>query len=123
MLAFEPMFDRILGLFGGKPVVVRGTGKLQEGHARKIEIGDVLAGTGRQIVLCRVDGELFALDAVCPHEGGRIIEGPLVEGKYALCPLHNYKFDPKSGKTIGVVCRDAKRYKAKEKNGNCELWL
>jgi nitrite reductase/ring-hydroxylating ferredoxin subunit len=123
MLAFDLMLDRILGLFGSKPVVVRGTGKLPEGQARKVEFGDVLAGTGKQIVLCRVGGELHALDALCPHEGGRIVEGPLVEGRFALCPLHNYRFDPKTGKAQGVVCRDAKRYKVKEKDGDCELWL
>ena len=115
------MFDRILGLFAGRPLVVRGTGLLAEGNARKIDVGDPLAG-GKQVVLCRVDGELFALDAVCPHEGGRIADGPLLEGKYALCPLHNYKFDPKTGKAQGRMCKDAKRYRVREKDGDAELW-
>ena len=51
-------------------------------------------------VLCRVDGELHALDALCPHEGGRIHDGPLAQGKYAVCPLHNYKFDPRTGEAV-----------------------
>ena len=117
------MFGRLLALFGGHGVVIRGTGKLPEGHARKIDIGDTLAGTGRQVVLCRVDGKLFALDALCPHEGGRISDGPLLEGRYAMCPLHNYQFDPKTGKARGRICKDATRYKLREKDGDCELWV
>ena len=46
----------------------------------------------------------------------------LVEGKYAMCPLHNYKFDPRSGRAVEVVCADAKRYAVREKDGDAELW-
>ena len=64
------------------------------------------------MILCRVEGRLHALDALCPHEGGRIVPGPLVEGKYALCPLHNYKFDPRTGKAVDVSCKAARTYRA-----------
>jgi len=113
----------ILDLFRGRPSVIEGTGKLAEGHSRKIDIGDPLAGTGRTIVLCRVGGVLYALDALCPHEGGRISDGPLVEGRLAMCPLHNYQFDPRTGKSEGRVCTDAKTYRVREKDGSCEIWL
>ena len=113
-----------LDLFRGKPALVKGAGKLPEGQARKVEFGDVLAGTGKQIILCRVEGRLYALDAVCPHEdGGRISDGPLIEGKRAVCPLHNYLFDPRTGASVGGVCRNAKRYKVREADGDCEIWL
>jgi nitrite reductase/ring-hydroxylating ferredoxin subunit len=112
-----------LDLFRGKPALVKGTGKLPEGQSKKVEFGDILAGTGKQIVLCRVEGELYAIDTLCPHEGGRIMDGPLVEGKLAMCPLHNYKFDPKTGASVGAVCRSAKTYKVREKDGDCEIWL
>ena len=108
-------------LFRGRSIVIQGTGKLPEGHSKKIDVGDPLAG-GKQVVLCRVGGELFALDALCPHEGGRIHDGPLVEGKYAMCPLHNYKFDPRNGRAVEVVCADAKRYRVRERDGDAELW-
>jgi nitrite reductase (NADH) small subunit/3-phenylpropionate/trans-cinnamate dioxygenase ferredoxin subunit len=108
-------------LFRGRPIKIQGTGKLPEGHSKKIDVGDPLAG-GKQVVLCRVGGELFALDALCPHEGGRIHDGPLLEGKYAMCPLHNYKFDPRSGKSVDVVCADAKCYRVREVDGDAELW-
>lgn len=111
-----------LDLFRGRPVIVEGTGRLAEGHSKKIDIGDPLAGTGKQVVLCRVDGVLYALDAKCPHEGGRISDGPLVEGKLAMCPLHRYQFDPKTGKAAGRICGDAKTYRVQEKDGNASVW-
>ncbi len=112
-----------LDLFRGKAALIRGTGRLPEGHARKVDLGDPLAGTGRQVVLCRVEGGLYALDALCPHEGGRIGEGPLVGGRLAMCPLHNYQFDPRTGKAVGRVCKDARRYRVREKDGDCEIWV
>lgn len=107
-------------LFRGRGIVIEGTRKLAEGQSRKIDVGDPLAG-GRQVVLCRVEGKLHALDALCPHEGGRFVDGPLLEGKYVLCPLHNYKFDPRSGAAVGVVCPSAKRYAVRERDGDAEL--
>jgi hypothetical protein len=57
-----------LDLFRGRPTIVEGTEKLPKA-SRRIDIGDPIAGTGKQIVLCRVEGALYALDARCPHEG------------------------------------------------------
>jgi nitrite reductase/ring-hydroxylating ferredoxin subunit len=116
------MIGRFLSLFRGQSLLVRGTSKLTEGHARKIDVGDPVAG-GKQIVLCRVDGELYALDAVCPHEGGRLLDGPLVEGRLAHCPLHNFHFDPKTGAPRRGACANAKTYKVREKNGDAHLWI
>ena len=110
-------------LFGGKPALVKGAGRLAEGQAKKITFGDPVAGDGAEIMLCRVEGKLMAVDVLCPHEGGRMAEGPLVDGKYVVCPLHQYFFDPKSGKPINAVCRKVKTYKVRESDGDCEIWL
>lgn len=116
------MFGRLLQLLRGRGQVIKGTGKLPEGEARKVDLGDVVAG-GTQVILCRMQGELYALDAVCPHgEGGRIAPGPLIDGKYVRCPLHAYKFDPKTGANVGALCANAKTYRVREKDGDCEIW-
>jgi nitrite reductase/ring-hydroxylating ferredoxin subunit len=111
-----------LDLFRGRPALIRGTEKLAEGQAKKVDLGDPLAGTGKSVVLCRVEGKIYALDQRCPHEGGRIGEGPLVDGKLAMCPLHNFQFDPRTGKAVGRVCSDAKTYRIREKDGDSEIW-
>jgi nitrite reductase/ring-hydroxylating ferredoxin subunit len=111
-----------LDLFRGRPALIVGTGKLQEGQSKKVDLGDPLAGTGKQVVLCRVGGKLYALDSRCPHEGGRISDGPLLDGKLAMCPLHNYKFDPRTGKSFDRACNDAKTYRVRENGQDCEIW-
>lgn len=116
------MLSSLLGLFRKKPVIIHGTDKLPEGRSKKIEFGDPWAG-GVQIVLTRLDGQLHALDTLCPHENGRIVDGPLAQQKYVVCPLHNYLFDPKTGKCVGAACKDAKKYKLRETGADCEIWL
>jgi len=117
------MLGKLFGKFGKKPILIPDTQKLIEGEARKVDIGDPLAGDGKTVILCRVDGEMHALDALCPHEGGRIAPGPLEGGRFAVCPLHAYKFDPKTGEAQGVACPPAKRYRIEEKDGSAQLWL
>lgn len=116
------MIGRLLNLFRRAPVLIPGTDALVEGEARKVDIGDPLAG-GTQILLCRVDGKVHAIDSTCPHEGGRISAGPLTDGKLALCPLHSYRFDPKNGKAVGVVCAPVKTYRCAEKGGETQVWI
>ncbi len=117
-----PMLSRLLGLFRKQPVVVHGTDKLPEGRSKKVEFGDPWSG-GVQVVLVRLDGQLHALDTRCPHEGGRIVDGPLAQGKYVVCPLHNYHFDPKTGGCVGAACKNAKTYKVVENGADAKLWL
>jgi len=117
------MLRRWLDKLGKKPALVKGAGRLPEGTAKKITFGDPIAGAGQEVILCRVEGTLHALDVMCPHEGGRIIEGPLMEGKYAVCPLHQYAFEPKTGKVINAVCKSAKTFRVREVDGDAEIWL
>lgn len=122
MLASPPVLRRFFELFRGRAVTVPDSAKLAEGEARTVDIGDPLAG-GKQIVLCRVEGKVYALDSLCPHEGGRIAPGPLVDARYAVCPLHSYRFDPKDGKAVGVSCRAATTHRVEERDGTCKVWV
>jgi len=120
--SIAPMFSKLFSAFGRKPVVIQGAGKLADGQSKRVELGDPLAG-GLEIVLARVGGKLCAVDRLCPHEGGRITDGPLVNGKFVVCPLHNYKFDPTTGKAVGVACADVKTYRVEEQDGDARLFV
>ena len=52
---------------------------------------------GQQIVaLFNVDGQFYALDGVCPHQGGPLGKGTLT-GCIVTCPWHGWQFDVSTG--------------------------
>jgi ferredoxin-NADP reductase/nitrite reductase/ring-hydroxylating ferredoxin subunit len=51
---------------------------------------------GKPLVLSMVKGKVYALDAVCSHEGGPLEDGTL-EGYEIECPWHGSKFDVRTG--------------------------
>ena len=51
---------------------------------------------GRGIVLCELEGEYFALDAMCPHKGGPLGACPPENGSL-FCPMHGWEFDIRTG--------------------------
>jgi nitrite reductase (NADH) small subunit len=51
---------------------------------------------GVAICLANVNGELSALDNVCPHRQGPLGQGWL-EGTAVVCPWHSWAFDVKTG--------------------------
>ena len=67
---------------------------------------------GKPIVLSMVDdGKVYAMDAICTHEGGPLEEGNLQE--YSLtCPWHYAVFDVRNGKVSDatVWATDLKSY-------------
>lgn len=52
---------------------------------------------GNKIVLVSVNGQVFAIDAVCSHKGAPLEEGKL-EGYNLTCPWHYAVFDVRNGK-------------------------
>ena len=67
---------------------------------------DVALGTakvvdiaGREIAICNVDGEFFAIDDVCTHDGGSLDQGVL-EGDEIECPRHGARFNVKTGQAL-----------------------
>jgi nitrite reductase/ring-hydroxylating ferredoxin subunit len=65
-------------------------GGLEEGR-----VTTVVAG-GRAICLVRTADGYGALDNHCPHQGGPLGDGQLVDG-YVICPWHAYEYDPVTG--------------------------
>jgi len=60
------------------------------GTAREL----VLAG--RIVALFRIDDKFFALDGICPHQGGPLGKGRL-NGCILTCPWHGWQFDVRTG--------------------------
>jgi nitrite reductase/ring-hydroxylating ferredoxin subunit len=53
---------------------------------------------GRVYALFNVNGEISAIDGICPHQGGPLADG-FLEGSMVTCPWHGWQFDIRTGKT------------------------
>jgi nitrite reductase (NADH) small subunit len=51
---------------------------------------------GRTYVLCNVDGDMYALDGICPHRGAPLAYGALHDHTI-VCPWHAWEFDCRTG--------------------------
>jgi nitrite reductase (NADH) small subunit len=56
---------------------------------------ELVAGD-RMIALFNVEGTFYALDGVCPHQGGPLGQGDLA-GCIVTCPWHGWQFDVRTG--------------------------
>ncbi len=55
---------------------------------------------GRIICVGVYKSELFSCTQKCPHAGGELVNGHIDAVGNIVCPLHNYKFNPKNGRNI-----------------------
>jgi ferredoxin-nitrite reductase len=58
--------------------------------------GKLLRARGEEMAVFKSNGQVYAIQNICPHEGGQLCNG-WVEGGEVVCPLHGYKFDLKTG--------------------------
>jgi len=63
---------------------------LKEGGMLKVE------AFGKSVLLFMVNGEVYAIDAVCSHEGGPLENG-ILDGFEVECPWHGSRFDVRTG--------------------------
>lgn len=75
---------------------------------------------GRQIALFDHEGEVFACDNTCPHEGYPLSVGTLGGDCQLTCNWHNWKFDLRSGRTLNGG-DDVRVYPVKLEGGG--IWL
>ena len=54
---------------------------------------------GNSYAICNLAGELHALGGACPHAGGPLGQGALMN-QALMCPWHGYEFDPKTGENL-----------------------
>jgi 3-phenylpropionate/trans-cinnamate dioxygenase ferredoxin subunit len=66
------------------------TSDIPDGRVGVYHIGDL------EIAVCNVNGQYYAIDNICTHDGGSLDQGEL-EGDQIECPRHGAKFDVTSG--------------------------
>ena len=51
---------------------------------------------GQVYAICNVDGEIFAMEGICPHRGAPLAHGALHQHTI-VCPWHAWEFDCRTG--------------------------
>ncbi len=66
-------------------------------------VSEIAAGTTKRVqraddslLLCNVDGKIYAIEDVCTHDGGELDAGTL-EACRVMCPRHGAYFDVRTG--------------------------
>ena len=79
-------------------VMVGPVDEIPLGEGRTFAVGDE-----RVAVFRTRSGQLFAVQAECPHKRGPLADG-LLGGTTLICPLHSWKFDLRSGEALMGDC-------------------
>jgi 3-phenylpropionate/trans-cinnamate dioxygenase ferredoxin subunit len=74
-------------------VTVAAIDELRPGQWRTVE------AEGTLIVVFNLDGEFYAIEDVCTHDGGRLTGGH-VEGDHIVCPRHGAHFCIRTGEAL-----------------------
>ena len=68
-------------------------GELSPGEWRVVDVD------GTQIVVFNLDGELYAIEDVCTHDGGQLTGGG-IDGDQIECPRHGARFCIRTGEAL-----------------------
>jgi len=72
---------------------VAGADKLTPGSWKTVDVD------GHLVAVFNLDGELYAIEDVCTHDGG-VLTGGEVEGDCIECPRHGARFNIRTGAVL-----------------------
>ena len=61
----------------------------------------VVDADGTHIAVFNIDGEYYAIEDVCTHDGGQLTGG-VVEGEEVVCPRHGARFCIRTGAALSA---------------------
>ncbi len=76
--------------------------------------------SGTEIALISFEGQIYAIENLCPHMEGPLGEGEL-NGCRLTCPWHGWEFDVRDGACVNVEGEEAKTIPIKVENGDIYL--
>ncbi|MBX3052510.1 MAG: non-heme iron oxygenase ferredoxin subunit [Caldilineaceae bacterium] len=82
------------------------------GGRKLVEIGGV------RIAIFNLDGELHAIEDVCTHDGGPLVEGEVMNECQVQCPRHGARFDIRTGAALSMPAFEATNTYAVEIDGD-----
>ena len=67
--------------------------------------------------VCNVDGEIYALDGICPHAGGPLGQGAL-HGDVITCPWHAWEYNCRTATSVDDENLKLEKVATKIENGD-----
>lgn len=96
---------------------------MSDAAALEVDVSDLVPGAmrvvehdGTSVLLCNVDGEIYAVENICSHAAVPLSEGVL-EGCELECVLHGAVFDVRTGEALALPARQPIRSFAVERSG------
>ena len=72
---------------------------------------------GKKVMLCNLDGDVYALSGICTHEEFEL-SPDFVLAEYIVCPLHLSQFDIRNGDVLNPPATERlPTYKVKIEGG------
>ncbi len=86
------------------------------GASKLVEVNQV------RVALFNLEGEIYAIEDVCTHDGGPLVEGTIVNGCQVQCPRHGARFDIRTGAALSFPAFEATNtYAVQVKDG--AVWI
>lgn len=96
-------------------VTVEKAGELAPGQWRVVD------AEGAQIVVFNLDGEYFAIEDLCTHDGGQLTGGS-IEGGEIVCPRHGARFCIRTGAALTAPAYEATaKFPVRVENGEIQV--
>jgi nitrite reductase/ring-hydroxylating ferredoxin subunit/uncharacterized membrane protein len=107
--------ERFTGPKDWTPVLLEAD--LLEGRGKRVQV------EGKQVMMCRENGQVFAIGAVCSHAGGPLDQGKIRNG-CVQCPWHDSVFDLRDGRIIhGPATQPQASFETRVRSGRVEIRL
>ena len=96
-------------------VDVAGAGEFEPGAIRRVDVD------GTQVAVFNLDGEYYAIEDVCTHDGG-ILTGGTVEGEVIVCPRHGARFSIRTGEVLAPPAyEDVRTFPVRVESGRVQV--
>ena len=77
----------------------------------------------KRLALLRIGELIHVFDAQCPHRGADLSQANINGAGELICPLHQYRFDLKTGQVKSGYCGDLEIFPCELKENGLEITL
>ena len=75
--------------------------EIPNGGSKLVEVNYV------RVALFNLEGEIHAIEDVCTHDGGPLVEGTITNDCEVTCPRHGARFDIRTGAALSFPAFEA----------------